>query len=239
MALKYRTRGIVIAKEEKSEFDKLFYIFSEDFGKISVRAKAIRKINSKLKYGIDLFYFSEIEFIEGKNYKTLTDAVLIEKNDDILNDYKKTEIVFNIIDILNNFIKGQNKDEATFVLLRDIIKKINSVAMHKNYEFLYYYFIWNFLSNQGYGPEVSKCVLCKIKLNPYNIFFSYQDGGVICKSCAISEKNTLKINSDVIKILRIILNKDWQIISKLKIGSKSQQLFQKVSDTAIKNFCPA
>ncbi|KPJ55867.1 hypothetical protein AMJ49_06190, partial [Parcubacteria bacterium DG_74_2] len=65
-------------KIDQGEWDRIFIIYTRDFGKLKVLARAERKIKSKLRAGLELFYLSEIEFIQGKNYKTLTNAVLIE-----------------------------------------------------------------------------------------------------------------------------------------------------------------
>jgi len=76
---RYRTKGVFLKKENRGEADQLFTLFSEDFGKIKILAKAVRKITSKLRSGTELFYLSEIEFIQGRYHKTLTSTALIEK----------------------------------------------------------------------------------------------------------------------------------------------------------------
>lgn len=79
MFVHHRTKAIVLKKVDRKEADQLFTLYTEDFGKLTVLGRAIRKISSKLRSGIEIFYLSEIEFIQGKAYKILTDAVLIEK----------------------------------------------------------------------------------------------------------------------------------------------------------------
>ncbi|MBI2041661.1 MAG: recombination protein O N-terminal domain-containing protein, partial [Candidatus Nealsonbacteria bacterium] len=86
MAVHYRTEGIFLKKSDRAESDELFFVYTKDFGGLKVLGKAIRKITSKLKGGAQPFYLSEIEFIQGKTYKTLTDAVLIESFQNIRKD---------------------------------------------------------------------------------------------------------------------------------------------------------
>ena len=232
MAVHYRTNAIIFKKEDRSETDRAFAVFTYDFGRLDVYAKAIRKINSKLRAGIDIFYLSEIEFIRGKNNKTLTDAEPIEKNNNILQDFEKIKIAYQITNVLDKFIKGQQEDKEIWNLLVDTFKKLNvrqSVA--NNQQLLYYYFLWNFFSVLGYHPEISKCAVCHGKLNPYNIYFSDKEGGIICKKCLEADKEARKINSDVVKVLRLILIKDWKIISKLKIDLASQKMFETVTNS--------
>jgi DNA repair protein RecO (recombination protein O) len=225
MTTKYKTKGFVFKKDDKGESDRVFSVFTDDFGRLEIVGKAARKINSKLRSSLDLFYLSEIEFIQGKNQKTLTNAIAIKK-------IPADDNLFQISSILDNFIKGEEKDSQTFILLQEIFEK-----MHQH-EMAHHYFAWNFLANQGYCPEVSECASCKDKLSPYCLYFSCREGGVICRGCSIKDKEALKINSDVVKILRIILKKDWQTVSKLKVELSSQKLFEKTLQMAVRSFCP-
>ena len=75
MALQYKTKGFIYKKRNRGETDRIFTIFTYDFGKIDVWGRAIRKIDSKLKSGIDIFYLSYIEFVQGKK-KTLLNTLI-------------------------------------------------------------------------------------------------------------------------------------------------------------------
>jgi DNA repair protein RecO (recombination protein O) len=231
MSTYYKTIGFVLKKDERDEADRVFTLFTKDFGRLEIFAKAIRKIASKLKSGIDIFSFSEVEFIQGKTYKTLTDAVLINKLNNIKSSPEKFEIALRIANILNDFLKGSEKDSGTFELINEVFDIFENLKIeNKKLEILYYYFLWNFLSLQGYRPELEKCVSCKNKLNPYGIYFSSKDGGILCRRCVMLDQNFQKLNSDVVKILRLIIKKDWQTLIKLKIRESSKELFQKISD---------
>jgi len=234
MTLKHKTRGFVFKKNDINESDRVFSVFTDNFGRIDIFAKAIRKITSKLRNGIDIFFLSEIEFIQGKNKKTLTDAITIEKFSNIARDLEKLKTANQIGEILDNFIKGQEKDEEIFNLINETFIKLNNFQLGhplglSNFQFLYYYFLWNALSLLGYHSEVYLCASCHEKLIPYDIYFSSEEGGVICKKCSSKNKFIQKINSDIVKILRIILSKDWQILSKLKVEPFSQKLLEEVS----------
>jgi len=244
MTIKHKTCGFVFKKEDANESDRFFSVFTNDFGRLDIFAKAIRKNASKLRSGIDIFFISEIEFIQGKNKKTLTDASIIEKFDNIYQDLGKFKIANKIGEILDNVLKGEEKDEKIFTLLSEVIKKLSDQnytkeALVKNQSLIYYYFLWNTLSLLGYHCEVKKCASCHNKLIPYDIHFSSREGGVICRRCLYKDKFAQKINSDIVKILRIILSKDWQMLSKLKIESTSQKLLEDVSENAVHTFCPA
>ena len=234
MTTHYRTKGFVFKKDDRAEANKSFSVFTEDYGRVEIVGRGIRKINSKLRGGIDIFCLSEIEFIQGKAQKILTDAVFKNRFGTILKDLEKLKTANKIAEVIDDFVRGQEKDKKIWDLSNDIFKKMDSQTIAaKSNVLAYYYFLWNFLSVLGYHPELKICVMCRQKLNPHSLYFSSKDGGVICENCAErtcpEEPQRRRINSDIVKILRLILEKDWQTISRLRVGPEAQNLLDEVS----------
>ena len=240
MILKHRTKGFVFKKSDRNESDRVFSVFTEDYGRVEILGKGIRKINSKLRAGIDLFFLSEIEFIQGKNHKTLTDARKVEKFCNLAQNPEKFGIAGKISEILENFIKGEEKDEAAFSLLGETFGKLDNFQFSAyNSQLLYYYFFWNFISSQGYRCQVRRCACCSSGLKPHDIYFSPKEGGIICGNCFQKEKTALKVNADAVKVLRVILEKEWRILPRLKMEDSSYGLLAEISKSALDSFCPS
>lgn len=225
----YKTEAFVFGKRDSGESDRFFSVFTDEFGWLDIFAKAIRKGSSKLKSGIDIFYFSNIEFVQGKNKKTLTDAIKIHKLSNIYNNPNKFLLADRMSVLLGKFIKGQEKDEEIFNLIKDVFMKLDGDTEPDKFDFLYHYFLWNMLSILGYHIQTKKCVDCSGVLIPYNIYFSSKSGGIICKNCLNNDRAAKKINSDVVKILRIIFSHDWQTLSRLKVSKQSMELLNNIS----------
>ena len=198
MAVHYRTKGFFLKKSARGEADEIFTVYTEDFGKLRILGKAIRKITSKLKGGAGLFYLSEIEFIQGKTHKTLTDTILIDRFSNIRKDLVKLRIAYRVAEVLDELAVKEERDDKVWQLLNEVFEKLNSL---KKTEIIYHYFFWNLVSILGYQPDISGC--------------SIQGG---------------KVNCDIIKILKVILKKDWQILSRLKIEPEHQKLLKNTSE---------
>ena len=224
MAVHYRTQAFILNKTDWDEADQVFNVYTKEFGKIKVSAKAIRKIKSKLRSGMDLFYFSEIEFIQGKNYKTLTDAIIIDKFENIRKDLEKLEVASQIAEALDDLIHEQEQDEQVWTLLNEVFDKLQN--SWNNYNLIYYYFFWNLLSLLGYQFDLYYCVFCQKKLSPVKLYFSPE--GIACSDCSDRAEQKIEISPEVVKILRIILKKDWNVLSRLKID-QYQELLKKIS----------
>ena len=143
MAIHYRTEGFVLKKENLRESDQLLTIFSKDFGKLKILGRAIRKIKSKLRAGVQLFILSEIEFIQGKTYKTLTDAILLRNFPETKKDLRKLRIVYKMSEDLDSLIGGEETDENIWNLLNETFNRLNSLQLTTySLELLYYYWLW-------------------------------------------------------------------------------------------------
>lgn len=249
MAVSYKTSGFVFRKEDRQEADRIFTVFTQDFGKVDIFAKSIRACASKLKGGIEIFSVSDLEFIQGKNRKTLTDALFVKKFNNILESPEKIAIAYKISNTLDTFVKGPQIDERIWALVLDIFGKLND--QKTNNKFLYYYFFWNFIGILGHSPELSVCIHCRQSLHPENLYFSNQEGGIICKNCGILKKpfglghssklsqspqggDGIKIMPDTVKVLRLIIKKEWDVLMCLKIGLQAKKMLKEISDSYYK-----
>lgn len=239
MFVHHRTKSFILKETERGEADKILAVFAEDFGRIDVLARAVRKMQSKLRGGVPLFSLCEIEFIQGRAYKTLTDAVLINDFANIKKDLARLRIAYQIADVFDRLIKPPQQDEKIWLLLGEVFKELNrlqitpktaSLTGQADYrlQLVYFYFLWNLLSILGYCPELYYCLVCKKKLKPENLLFSFK-GGVICSVCHSQDAQSLSVEVNTIKILREILKRNSQALSKLKIKPELYDDLKKVS----------
>jgi DNA repair protein RecO (recombination protein O) len=63
---RFKTNGIILARTNYGEADRIITFLTPDHGKVKVIAKAVRKSKSKLAGGIELFSISQISFIIGR-----------------------------------------------------------------------------------------------------------------------------------------------------------------------------
>jgi len=230
MSVHYVTTGFVFKKEDRQEADRIFSVFTRDFGRVELFAKAIRRISSKLKGGIEIFSLSDISFIQGKNRKTLIDATVVENFSNIPKNPEKTAAALKACRVLDIFIQGQELDEKMWKLVVDFFQKLDQEPrLAAASRLMYYYFIWNLFLVLGYGPELFKCSHCAKSLDSQHLSFSHKEGGVICSSCAATRKDAKKINPDVVKTLRLLINQDWATMIKLKIEPDSLNLLKEIS----------
>ncbi len=242
MAIHYQTQGFILKKTDLREADQIFTIYTKNFGKFNILGKAIRKIKSKLRPGADLFYLSEIDFIQGRAYKTLTEAIAIEKFRNLRNNLAKLKVAYQIAGVVDDLIKGQEEDEKIWGLINEVFNKLDNCSLLAvPCSLIYHYFLWNLLSILGYQIDLYNCAFCQKKLVPQKLHFN-PERGIVCSECAKKTRNEpiltcsgrvsadKEISPEVIKILRLFLKKDWQTLSKLRIAEPYKESLKSVSE---------
>ena len=75
----YKTQGIIIKNSNLGEFDRLITAYTQDFGKLIIKGKAVRKNQAKLKGHLELFLCSHLMIAPGRGFDVITGAETIEK----------------------------------------------------------------------------------------------------------------------------------------------------------------
>jgi len=229
MFVRNRTLGIFVKKKDRGEADQVLIIFTKNFGKLKILGRGIRKIKSKLRAGVQPFDLSEIEFIQGKAYKTLTDTIQLKNFSGIRKDLNKLKIAFKIGEATDNLVRGEEPDVEIWSLLSETLKKLNDLSFSYNsYWLFFHHFLWKLLSILGYKPVLNECAVCQKKLTPTLLYFSSEHGGIVCSKCI--EDKEKKISPETVKILRILLNKDWNFLSRFKIEQEHKKELKKISE---------
>lgn len=225
----YLTEGFVLKKKNIREADQIFIVYTKDFGKLTLLARASRKIKSKLRGGLRSFNLSQIEFIQGRNQKTVIDSFIKESFENISESLVKLKIGHRISNVLSTLTGREEKDEKIWNLLKDSTRRLNKDKPLdwdlKNY----YYFFWNFVSLIGFKPSLKNCSVCSKKINSSPLYFSPEEGGLVCNNCS-KKIDSEEISPEAVKIIRIILKNNWDYFLRLKIRKEDFELIKKISN---------
>jgi DNA repair protein RecO len=106
------TEGIILSRTNYGEADRIITLLTPDHGKLRLMAKGVRKINSKLAGGIELFCTSNISFIKGRGeIGTLTSTRLIKYYSNIVSDIGRVEQGYSFIKLLNKTTEDMPEPE--------------------------------------------------------------------------------------------------------------------------------
>lgn len=229
----FKTEAFFLKKRDHKEANQIFTVFSKKFGKIRVLGRSIRKVKSKLRSGADLFFLSEIEFVEGRYYKTLTAAERIKKFKNIYNSEKKMKRCVVIADMVDFLWGKEEQDEKLWNMLIGFFETMNN---SKTNDELFYYFLWNFFSLSGFAPDLYNCCLCRKKLSSDFLRFYPNGGGLIDRKCfkkidKSKKKKTIKISPETLEVIRSFLSNSLDKLDNIEINDKLLKNLSSVSES--------
>jgi DNA repair protein RecO len=66
MYQKYNTEAIVLGSREQGESDRIFALYTKDFGLVRARASAVRKETSRMRYALQSYSHAHVSLVRGK-----------------------------------------------------------------------------------------------------------------------------------------------------------------------------
>jgi len=165
------------------ESDEVITLYTREFGMIEVVGKSIRKNASKLRMNVPLFSLTEIGFIQGKSYNTLTDARVVSFFKEAKRDIKRLSLLYRLSEVIITLIKGEEKDEKVFRFILRSFQKISELSLtREGVKTCYYHFVFRLMALLGHGIDTQRCAICGEKVKK-RCYFSPGEGEVFCISC--------------------------------------------------------
>lgn len=204
--MKEKLVGYVINSIDYKDSDSILSVLCKD-GITSLRARGVKKINSKNASSVMNYAYSEFEVSRSSKsgYLTLSEGKLIEYPSFISNNLEYISVI-NLVSEGIELIEDKSDSFECFVDCLD--------AMKSNYDskFILVAFLNYFLNKQGISLNADECITCGKKDGI--VKFSFENGGYLCKRC----HNGLNDELDYLKNMRIMAKINYSNISKVDVS---------------------
>jgi len=146
------TQGIVLARTNFGEADRIVTFLTPDNGKISAMVKGVRKSQSKLAGGIELFSVSDITYIPGKrDVSTIVSTRLHKHYGNIVKDLDRTNTGYELIKTLNKATEDRPELDY-FDLLNTAFAALDNAQI--SLDLIYVWFNAQLLRLAGHSPNM-------------------------------------------------------------------------------------
>ena len=203
--MKERYTGYVLNSIDYKDSDSLVNVLCED-GLICLRARGVKKINSKNASSIMNFAYSEFEVNRSsKNgYLTLSEGKLLKYPSFIS---EKLEYI-SVINLVSEGIELVEDKKDSFICFVECLESMKNGC---NSEYVLIAFLNYFLKKQGCKLNSDECVCCSSKEKI--VKFSFENGGFLCKNCC----NTSGDDIEYLKSIRILTKVNYKNINKINV----------------------
>jgi DNA repair protein RecO len=132
------TLGFVIGNRNYGESDKLLFIFTEEFGLITVVAQGIRLEKSKLRNYTQDYSLSSFSLVRGKEFWRLTSAAsgdsFVLNNSQTLST-ASLELIARLAVLLRRLLHGEEANKDIFQCIKSLFKYFESRDDIQNEEY--------------------------------------------------------------------------------------------------------
>ena len=205
--MKEKYVGYVINSIDYKDNDSILSVLCKE-GLISLRARGVKKINSKNASSVMSYAYSEFEVSRSdkSGYLTLNEGKLINYPSFISSNLE----YISVINFVSEGIELIDNKEDSFECFVDCL---DSMKQGMNSELVLIAFLNYFLEKHGCKLNVDECVNCGRKDGI--IKFSFENGGYLCKHCF----NSVNDDLNYLKNIRVLAKTNYTNINKVSVDT--------------------
>jgi DNA repair protein RecO (recombination protein O) len=202
----FRTEAIILRRTNYGEADRILNLLTPERGKVSAIAKGVRKSKSKLAGGLELFATCDVTIMQGKSdMGTVSSARLVKFYGDILKDYDRMQLAYELIKMVNRATETVGESEF-YYLLRDGMVYLNELTV--DYRVVELWFRLRFASALGVGLNLATTAQGEALKADGRYNFDFGD-------MAFAPHPSGRFGSEHIKLLRLAHAKDPAVLRQV------------------------
>ncbi len=197
---------MILRTHKLGEADRIITVLTRYHGQVRAVAKGVRRTASKFGARLEPFMVADIQFYEGRNLDTVSQAESIGAyGKEIIDDYSAYTAATAMVETAER-LTGEMATPQQYLLLVGALRSLANKE-HLPAHVLDSYLL-RALSVAGWAPNFDSCVRCEAP-GPHNAFVM-QVGGVVCEECR--PPGAAVIDNDTSILLAALLTGDWQIV---------------------------
>ena len=117
MYQKYQTDALVLGGRESGENDRVFMLYTRDFGLVRARASAVRTEKSRMRYSLQNYSRAHVSLVRGKRGWRLAGAM--PQTTALEKDAEGVAAFARIAELVRRLVQGEEKNEYLFAALAE------------------------------------------------------------------------------------------------------------------------
>ncbi len=122
MYQKYQTDALVLGSREIGESDRVFVLFTSEFGLVRARASAVRTEKSKMRYALQNYARANVGLVRGKRGWRMAGAAATKN---AYGDPKGVAAFARIAELTKRLVHGEEKNSFLFAVLAEAHDALN------------------------------------------------------------------------------------------------------------------
>src|SRR5436189_3094505 len=96
----YSDEGIVLARKNYGEADRILVLFTKGHGKLSLLAKGVRRPSSKKRGGVEVFTYIKFQAVHGKGLDMVTEVDVIDSFNQVRENLNVVSVAYYFSEVI-------------------------------------------------------------------------------------------------------------------------------------------
>ena len=127
----YTSEGVVIARRNFGEADRILVLYTKSFGKVSLIAKGIRRPKSKKRGHVEVFNKIKFQAARGRGIDIITEAEVIEDFAEIRKSLRRISLAYYLMEVVGRITHDGEEKADIYNLLLETLSKLKTAKMLK------------------------------------------------------------------------------------------------------------
>ncbi len=219
----YKVEAVVLRARDCGGGDKLLTLYSREYGKMKVMAHGVAKPYSRKRGAVQPFVFSKFLLRRGRELDAVSQCEAVETFSYLGTDLGKIVFASYMAELVDALTPELVPDGELFVLFLDTLR----LMADYDDELLLRSFEIKIAALMGYRPVLDTCAGCHRPVGG-EVFFSPEQGGVLCAGCGSGDLGALACSRGLVEILKILLSWRPARLHQLKVAPRVKNQIKKI-----------
>ena len=146
----YSDEGIVLARRNFGEADRILSIYSKNHGRISAIAKGIRRTTSRKRGHLEVFSCIKFQIADGRGIGILTEVETVNNFEKIRKDLKKVSLAYFFTEVIGKITHERERNDGIFELILNYLERLQFETSLRS---LRLRFVSELLAITGFWPK--------------------------------------------------------------------------------------
>lgn len=216
MALRiYRTEAVVLRQRRLGDAGKICVLFTPNLGRIEAVAKGVRRPRSKLAGHLEPLTRVSLLLAKGRSLDTITQAQALDSFAPLREEIERLSRALYVAELVDRMTDAAPDVGGLYRLLVDTIERLGATEA---LDLAVRWFEMRLLMEQGYQPNLERCVRCNAELALEGNGFAALAGGVVCPGCR-EAPGSRPLSGAAFKLLRYMQRRPFAEVARVRVDA--------------------
>lgn len=212
----YKAEGVVLARRNLGEADRVLTLLTREFGKLSVKAKAVRRTTSRLAGRLEPFTHARFLLARGRALDVVAQVEVVAGHADLRTDLVRVGHAWLVAEMTDRLLPEAERHPEVFARL---VEALDLLAGADPAVAACWYALRLF-DALGYRPSTDRCASCGRTL-PEGAAWSPRWGGFACVRCAGDDPRAARLGGEAAAAVRFLLRAGPSEAPHLRLSARA------------------